>query len=124
MSFYPSLPVRWRLTVSRREPPSFGATVHYNWLPVAARKDAGADVSFGDTAPEGLGFDELASRLGALHRPSDRIASCDGFTPLASFDGRSWHGQFNGATPVMHDVCSLLENELKSIFVSMPSADG
>jgi hypothetical protein len=48
MIYFPILPIRWKLTVLRRE--RRNSTIAFHWVPVASWEDAGADVSFTDKA--------------------------------------------------------------------------
>jgi hypothetical protein len=124
MSSFTRLPIRWNLTVIRRDRTVGTSTVYFYWLPVATWNDAGADVAFADRGvplPDWKGaLDELAR----LNRPNSRIARFGGFTQMSFYDGRQWNGYFDGATSVTHEVCSLLEDELKHLFEALPHSDG
>ena len=59
-----------------------------------------------------------------MELPNTRILRYNGFLPLSDFSGRQWNNHFDGATPVVHDVCSLLKDDLDRVFSSMPRQDG
>ena len=124
MGFYSSLPVRWHLRVVRRGPSQAQTVIFFSWLPVASWNQAGADVEFGNEAPPLIDFatiQDALARFGRL-RANNRIRS-GGFFHLPSFDGRQWTGRFDGATPVTHEVCEIITNELKDIFSDLPHND-
>ncbi|WP_081492494.1 type I restriction enzyme HsdR N-terminal domain-containing protein [Bradyrhizobium genomosp. I (2014)] len=130
MSFFPLLPVRWKLTVVQREPPYRGSTIYFSWSPVAMWQQAGADVVFDVQAPSFEGEEQVREEvertraaLAALGRPNAQLPRYSGFTQLADFSGRRWNGHFDGATPAIHDVCSLLKSDLEAVFSSMPRHD-
>jgi len=126
MRFRSALPLRWDLTVVRREPPFIGATINFKILPVASWEEAGAEVRFSGRGP-GLGLgdrDEFQKALAKLGRSSSTFYGRSGFTQLPTFDGRQWTGKFDGATTVVHEVCSMLEDELKGLFEAIPHHDG
>jgi Type I restriction enzyme R protein N terminus (HSDR_N) len=124
MTFFAQFPVRWKLTILRRDPSAGGSTMYYTWSPVASWVEAGAEVAFGDTFPGFGDFEETRAALAVLGRPNDRIPRHDGFMPLSDFTGRQWDYHFDGATPVVHEVCSLLKDDLERVFSSMPQQDG
>jgi hypothetical protein len=124
MGFYSALPLRWDLTVVRREPPSKGATVYYKILPTTSWDQAGADVRFSDHGPGFADFEEFQNALAKLGRSTSIFYGRSGFTPLPNFDGRQWAGHFDGATTVVHEVCSMLKDELEGLFSAIPSYDG
>lgn len=123
MGFYSVLPLRWHLTVVRREPPSRGATIYYKMLPVASWESAGAAVQFSGGGPGLMDFEEFRSELAKLGRSKSMFFGHGGFTQLPQFDGRQWTGHFDGATTVVHEVCSMLKNELERLFSAIPSHD-
>ncbi len=130
MSFFPLLPVRWKLTVVRRAPPHGGATIYFGWSPVAMWQQAGADVVFSGQAPSSESVEQVRedieqtrAALAALGRPNAQLPRYRGFTQLADFSGQQSSGYFDGATPAIHDVCSLLKSDLEAVFSSMPRND-
>ncbi|WP_439402869.1 type I restriction enzyme HsdR N-terminal domain-containing protein [Bradyrhizobium sp. DASA03068] len=129
MTFFPVLPVRWRLTVVRQVPPRMGSTIYFSWSPVATWQEAGADVTFDSRAPfADIGqleqeVEQTRTALAALGRPNANIPRYGGFTQLSDFSGRQWTGHFDGATPAIHDACSLLTHDLERVFSSMPHRD-
>jgi hypothetical protein len=116
-------PIRWKLTVLRQEASGIGSTVYFRWTPVASWSEAGADVTFGDNPPAPVASDVTSAELAALGRPNERFSRYAGFMPLSDFTGRQWNHHFDGATPVMHEVCSLLKDELEHVFSAMPARD-
>jgi len=130
MTFFLPLPVRWKLMVVRRAPPHGGSTIYFSWSPVARWQQAGADVVSGAQAPSFEGVEQIRedveqtrAALAALGRPNAHLPRYNGFTQLSDFSGRQWNGHFDGATPAIHDVCSLLKNDLEVVFSSMPQHD-
>jgi hypothetical protein len=106
LGFFSSLPVRWKLTVRKRPDPGSNSFT-YRWLPIETWDQAGADVTFLG-AFETLNADDLWI----------------GFREMPSYDGRNWHGHFDGATPVVHDVCRQLKDEITRLFSELPHSDG
>jgi hypothetical protein len=123
ISSYSSLPVRWDIAIVKNKQPLERATLYYSWLPVASWEDAGAEVRFSDHGiPFGDGKDILDA-LVRLNRPSTYISRCSGWSAVPNFDGRQRSGHFDGATPVMREVCSLLADEINHIFSALPLHD-
>src|SRR5580658_410468 len=120
MSSFTRLPIRWNLTVIRRDRTAGTSTVYFHWLPVATWKDAGADVAFADRSVPLRDWKEVHDELARLNRPNSRIGRFGGFTQMSFYDGSQWNGHFDGATPVTHEVCSLLKDELKHLFEALP----
>jgi hypothetical protein len=124
MSSFTNLPIRWKLTVVRRDRTVGTSTVYFYWLPVATWNEAGADVTFSDRGVSPPDWKEALDELARLNRPNSRVGRLGGFTQLSFYDGRQWNGHFDGATPVTHEVCSLLKDELKHLFEALPHSDG
>ena len=124
MGFYTALPLRWDTTVVRREPASLGATIYYKTLPIASWEQAGADVRFSDRAPGFADLKEFRDELSKVGRSKSIFYGQSGFSPLPGFDGRQSSGYFDGATPVVHEVCSMLKDELANLFSAIPHNDG
>lgn len=123
LGFYSSLPVRWRLTVVRRPAPGWNS-VSFRWLPVETWDQAGADVTF-KSEGEPFGDDtEARAALAKLDRLNAHTHIWIGFRELPSYDGHNWHRYFDGATPIVHDVCRQLADEIKRVFSSLPHSDG
>jgi hypothetical protein len=122
MTYFPILPIRWKLTVVRRE--RRNSTIAFHWVPVASWEDAGADVSFTDKAVNAT-TDWKATRdaLVKLGRPGN-VPAFAGWTLEVPYDGTMLNGHFSGATPVTNEVCSWLEDDLKHLFRNLPSSDG
>src|SRR4029077_16415130 len=59
MGFYSALPLRWEVTVVRRELPRHGATVYYKILPVATWDHGGANVRFSARGGGSVDLDEF-----------------------------------------------------------------
>jgi hypothetical protein len=123
MAFFPSLPVRWNLTVVRRAPSDGGSSIYFNWSPVATWQQAGADVVFGGKGSSFEDVEVTRAALAALGRPNALLPRYNGFTQLSDFSGRQWNNHFDGATPAVHDVSSLLKDDLDRVFSSMPRRD-
>ncbi|MDO9294895.1 type I restriction enzyme HsdR N-terminal domain-containing protein [Bradyrhizobium sp.] len=123
LGFYSSLPVRWKVTVVERPPP-MGNWQSFKWLPVESWDQAGADVTFSSEGePFGDGTEARAA-LSKLNRLNAHTHIRVGFGKMPSYDGHNWHGYFDGATPVIHDVCRQLADEIKRVFSPLPSNDG
>jgi hypothetical protein len=122
LGLYSSLPVRWKLTVVKL-PTSSSQT--YRWLPVATWDEAGADVTFSSVG-EPFRTDDTEARdaLAKFNRLNPHSSIWTGFREVPSYDGHNWHGYFDGATPVVHDVCKRLSDEIKSLFSELPHSDG
>ena len=72
----------------------------------------------------GLGDpEEFREALAKLGRQTSGFYGRTGFTQLPNFDGTQWMGYFDGATPVVHEVCSMLKNELTELFSAIPYND-
>jgi hypothetical protein len=69
-------------------------------------------------------MEQTRAALAGLGRPNARLARYKGFTEFPDFSGRQWNGRFDRATPAIHDVCSLLKDDLERLFSSMPERDG
>ena len=125
MIYFPILPVRWKLTVETCDLRKGRPVVLFTWLPVASWEEAGADVTFANGAPSKFP-DVVAVRdaLAKLGRPSSRVPYFTGSKRLFPYDGTQPTGRFNGATPVSHQVCSWLQDDLKHLFKGLPSSDG
>jgi hypothetical protein len=124
MGFYTALPLRWDLSVVHRDPPSRAATIFYKMLPVGSWEEAGADVRFADHGPGFADVDEFRIALAKLGRAASIFYGHSGFTQLPDFDGRQWAGNFDGATTVVHEVCSMLKDELTGLLSAIPFSDG
>ena len=120
MASFTRLPIRWNLTVVRRAPPVGTPAVYFHWLPVATWNAAGADVAFADQGVPIPDWKEALDELARLNRPNSRLGGFGGFKHMSSYDGRQWNGPFDGATSVTHEVCSLLEGELKHLVEAIP----
>jgi hypothetical protein len=121
--FYPSLPVRWNLTVVRRVGGAGGSSVIFKWLPVTSWDQAGADVTFADSGRAFGHGSEARDALARLNRLTSNTSVWEGFRELPFYDGREWTGHYDGATPVTHDVCQQLVAELKRVFEALPAHD-
>lgn len=126
-SYFAALPVRWSLTLvkSGMLPGHFGA--YYRSRPVASWDEAGADVTFGEagTIAAYLDWEETRNALAALGRSNARIPHFTGsMALLPSYDGRQWNGYFDGTTPVTHQVCGWLKEEIDRLFAALPGSDG
>jgi hypothetical protein len=125
MIYFPILPIRWKLTVLRRDRREGRSTVYFHWLPVESWQDAGADVSFTDkglsVTPDWKAAQEALVKLG---RPGTHVPAFAGWTRHFPYDGTMPNGHFSGTTPVTNEVRSWLEDDLKSLFQALPSGDG
>jgi hypothetical protein len=100
-----------------------GVTIFWKILPTDTWQTAGANVRFSQQSPDWPAyFDEFQAALAKLGRSSIFYGQ-SGFQPLLSFNGDQWNGQFDGATSVMHDVCSILKSELTNLFSVLPIRD-
>lgn len=124
MGFLGCLPIRWRLTVVKRDRSPGSPSIYFHWLPVQKWEEAGADVIFADDNVPVPDFEKVSEALAKLGRPTSSISAYGGFQPLAYYDGRQWNGHFDGATPVTHEVCWILTDELKHLFDALPGSDG
>lgn len=124
MGFYLSLPVRWQIRVARRGPSPAETTLFFRWFPVASWDEAGADVEFGNETPPPVDFAAIQEALARFGRLRAKNHIWSGWTRLPSFDGRQWTGRFDGATPVTHDVCRIITDELETLFSDLPHNDG
>ncbi|MBB6245695.1 type I restriction enzyme HsdR N-terminal domain-containing protein [Rhodanobacter sp. A1T4] len=125
MIYFPLLPIRWKLTVHRRDRREGLSTIYFHWFPVESWQDAGADVSFSSAGPSAMpDWKEVQEALVKLGRPSTRIPSFGGWTMHFPYDGTMPNGYFSGATSVTNEVCSWLEDDLKHLFEGLPSSDG
>lgn len=126
-SYFAALPVRWSFTVPPlSDPPTYRGGC---WAasPVAAWKNAGADVVIASKAAIATEQDwnSTLKSLGALGRPHAHIPRFTGSMAfLPRYDGTQWNGHFDGATPVVHEVCSWLKEEVESLFRPLPGSDG
>jgi hypothetical protein len=121
--FFTVLPIRWKLTVVRRGRTETLSAVYFRWIPVESWDEAGADVTFSGSSVLLPDPEETRQALAKLNRPSSIVRRIGGFTRLSSYDGYQWNGYFDGATPVMHEVCSLLTDELRHLFGPLPHSD-
>jgi len=125
MRYFPILPIRWKLTVVRRDRREGLSTIYFHWVPVESWQEAGADVFFADGAPSAMPDWEAArDALTKLGRRSSHIPFFDGWKLHFPYDGTLLTGYFSGATPVTNEVCSWLEHDLKHLFEGLPSSDG
>jgi hypothetical protein len=125
MIYFPILPIRWKLTVLRRDRREGLSTVYFNWLPVESWQDAGADVSFTDQGLSTMPDWEVAREaLVKLGRPDTHIPAYAGWTLHPPYDGTMLNGHFSGTTPVTNEVCSWLQDDLKHLFEGLPYSDG
>jgi len=124
MGFYNALPLRWNSTVVRHQPAARGATIYYKVLPVASWDEAGGDVQFSHCSPGFAHFEEFENALARLGRSTSSFYGHNGWKSLPHLDGRLWTGHFDGATTVVHEVCSMLTHELKGLFTAIPHHDG
>ncbi|WP_454650531.1 NACHT domain-containing protein [Bradyrhizobium liaoningense] len=123
LGFYSSLPVRWKVTIVKRTPPMWNSQ-SFKWLPVETWEQAGAEVTF-DNDNQPFGDDaEARAALAKLNRLNAHTHIWVGFREVPSYDGHNWHGYFDGATPVVHDVCRQLADEIKRVFSPLPHSDG
>ena len=125
MIYFPILPVRWKLTVRRRDRRDGLSALSFSCLPVASWEEAGADVTFTNgtflNPPDVTAARDALAKLG---RPTYRIPRFAGTKLLFPYDGTQPTGRFDGATAVTHEVCSGLEDDLKHLFEGLPSSDG
>jgi hypothetical protein len=68
------------------------------------------------------GASEALSALGRTHARIPHFAGSMVFLPR--YDGRQWNGHFDGATPVTHQVCAWLKEEVERLFRALPGSDG
>jgi hypothetical protein len=120
---YVVAPIRWQLDLDRKG--FFGTTMYFKWRPVRNWSEAGADVRFVEARPERTGEEERAvfEELQVLGRPTDRHMFGVGFTQVPAFDGRTFHGSFDGETSVLRDVCGFIADDIKALFFSLPDRD-
>ena len=122
--YYPILPIRWKLQVKRRAALDRTFVIFPRWTPVQSWEDAGADVTFTDTAPVRYpDWEEARNALIALGRPPN-IPRYGGFTTHFGYDGTTLTGYFSGATPVANEITAWLKEELERMFRNLPSGDG
>jgi hypothetical protein len=78
---FPILPIRWKLTVVRRDRREDPSTIGINWIPVESWDNAGADVAFADELPGGIpDFEAVRAALTKLRRPAARLPGLLGWT--------------------------------------------
>jgi hypothetical protein len=116
MDFFTDLPIRGKFYVVQRDQAAGGSTVYYQWLTASSWDEIGADVATVDRDDAQKALTGLSDRNADVYRA--------GFTPLPDFSGRHWNGRFDGATTVMHEVCSLLTDDIESLFKALPASDG
>lgn len=126
-SYFAALPVRWKFTVvnTGRLPGHYSA--YWRSSPVASWGEAGADVAFAEAGAATVPLDwaSTSEALAALGRPHARIPHFAGsMVFLPRYDGRQWTGHFDGATPVTHQVCVWLKDEVERLFRALPGSDG
>jgi Type I restriction enzyme R protein N terminus (HSDR_N) len=126
-SYFAALPLRWSFTVAEggRLPGYRSAT--WRSSPVASWDEAGCDVTFGDESSIASELDWVAiqdalSGLGRARAHIPRFTGSMAFLPR--YDGTQWSGYFDGATPVTHQVCEWLKDEIKRLFRALPGSDG
>ena len=125
MIYFPILPIRWKLTVQRRERRNGASTIYFHWLPVESWEDAGADVTFTDSQPDpSPEWETIQAALIALGRPHTYIPAYGGWTRHFPYDGTLPNGYFSGTTPVTNQVCSWLQDDIKHLLDRLPSSDG
>ena len=123
--YFPILPIRWKLTVVRRDRREGPSTIGFHWIPVESWHNAGADVSFADELPGGIpDFEAVRAALTKLGRPAARLPGLMGWTRQQQYDGSTLHGHFDGMSPVVSTVCSWLNDDLKHLFEGLPTSDG
>jgi hypothetical protein len=124
MIYFPILPIRWKLTVRRRDRREGLSTIYFHWFPVESWQDAGADVSFTEERLGAMADWEAAREaLVKLGRPS-RLPAFEGWRLHFRYDGTMPNGHFSGTTPVTNQVRSWLEDDLKHLFEGLPPSDG
>ena len=126
-SYFAALPVRWSFTVVKSKMLSGHFGAYFSSRPVASWDDAGADVAFAEAAipVSELDWERTRGALAMLGRPNARIPHFAGsMALLPGYDGRQWNGYFDGATPVTHQVCSWLKEEIDRLFAALPGSDG
>lgn len=126
VSYFAAFPVRWSFTLPTgvQSPQYRGAC--WRSSPVASWDDAGADVAFGDNAAIATAEDweDIRNALSALGRTDSRIPQYTGSMAfLPCHDGRQWSGHFDGATPVTHQICAWLKEEVERLFTALPGSD-
>jgi hypothetical protein len=125
MIWFPILPIRWKLTVQRRDRREGLSVVYFHWFPVESWLDAGADVTFAEKGPSLMPDWKLAQEaLVKLGRPADHIPAFGGWSLHFPYDGTAFNGHFNGWTPVTTEAISWLQDDLKRLFEGLPSGDG
>jgi Type I restriction enzyme R protein N terminus (HSDR_N)/NACHT domain len=126
-SYFAALPVRWSFTVAESGRLPGHRSAVWRSSPVAHWDEAGSDVTFaeeGSMASE-LDWEAIKGSLSALGRARARIPHFTGSMAfLPRHDGRQWTGYFDGATPVTHQVCAWLKEEVERLFRALPGSDG
>jgi len=121
--YFPILPIRWKLTVQKRDRRVSPSVIHSHWFPVQSWEDAGADVSFSDGGPGGFpNWEEARDALAKLGRRSTHIPRFGGWRIQDRFDGFGFTPPVT--TRVTSEVCSWLEDDLKHLFEGLPPGDG
>lgn len=124
MMFFPILPLRWKLRVSRGGLHNQSFIVYPQWTPVKDWTDAGADVIFVDRGPDGFPpWEEARDALTALGR-APNVPRYGGFSTHAGYGGSQLNSCFTGATPAANEAISWLKDELDRLFRNLPSGDG
>jgi hypothetical protein len=122
---FPILPIRWKLTVVRRDRREGPSTIGIHWMPVESWDNAGADVSFADELPGRIpDFEAVRAALTKLGRPDARLPGLVGWTRQQQYDGSTLSGHFEGMTLVVSTVRSWLNDDLKHLFEGLPASDG
>jgi uncharacterized protein (DUF934 family) len=126
-SYFAALPLRWSFTVAKsgRLPGYRGAS--WRSSPVASWDEAGCDVTFADegsiaSAEDWAAIQGALAGLGRARAHIPRFTGSMAFLPR--YDGRQWNGYFDGATPVTHEVCAWLKDEIERLFRPLPGGDG
>jgi hypothetical protein len=126
-SYFAALPVRWSFTVPPLPDPPTYRGGSWSTSPVAAWNDAGADVVIATKAVIATeqDWDATLKNLAALGRPHAHIPHFTGSMAfLPRHDGTRRNGHFDGATPVVHEVCGWLKEEIELLFRQLPGGDG
>ncbi|MDA9426226.1 NACHT domain-containing protein [Bradyrhizobium sp. CCBAU 53380] len=126
-SYFAAMPLRWNFTVAKGGRLPGYRSASWRSSPVASWNEAGCDVAFADEGSIASKEDWTAiqSALAGLGRTRAHIPRFTGSMAfLPRYDGNQWNGYFDGATPVTHEVCAWLKDEIERLFRALPGSDG